>query len=818
MKKQTIGLLVLQFLCFGSWGQDFPHKELVAVGVNKPPVLDGFLSDSCWQKAPIAKDFVTQYPTPGLPMPQASEVKVIYSQEALYIGFYCKDSAPDSILKQLTGRDTEGNSDWCSIIINCYQDGINGLMFAVSATGEQWDGKMLGNSEPDVSWNAVWDCKTRVVADGWCAEFKIPYAAIRFPDVMEQNWDINFAREIRRYRSVGTWNPVNPNGPGDLVQMGILKGIQNIHPPKRIFFYPYASGYYNFGSGSNNFSYNLGLDLKLGLGDAFTLDGTLIPDFGQTISDQKILNLTPFEIQFQDNRQFFMEGTELFNKTGIFYSRRIGGMPIGYFDVFEQLDSNETLSSNPGQAQILNSIKVSGRTKSNTGLGIMNSVTAHTFAEIVNSDGGKRSLQTQPLTNYNVLVIDQNLKNNSYFNLTNTNVTRAGETYDANVTSYIMELKDKRNLFSVSSSGAFSHLAGNRPFKSNGFIQDGFTQSTSINKIKGRYTGSVGYYMESDRYDPNDLGFLQANNSFNQFASISYDLYKNVGPFNKIRASSSIMRSMLYNPMVFTRLEIDGSLLLNTQKFTTFNLSVHSEPVRGMDYFEPRVWGLKYHDFRHTEIGGWISTDYRKRLAADAGGRYGKYENIAREIINARFSPRFRLNDHWMFIYVYSLQQHFNDIGFSTFDGEIPVFGKRDVISHTSVLTVNCAVNPLLSINCRFRHYWGFSNYKALYNLDASGELVNTDFVPTESVNRNFNTFTIDCFLKWNFTPGSYCIVGYKWDQTQEDKVIPSSLWQDMENTWSDIPIAGNTSIRLIYFLDYRLLTKNKGEAIGKFM
>jgi hypothetical protein len=175
-----------------------------------------------------------------------------------------------------------------------------------------------------------------------------------------------------------------------------------------------------------------------------------------------------------------------------------------------------------------------------------------------------------------------------------------------------------------------------------------------------------------------------------------------------------------------------------------------------------------------------------------------------------------------MLIYVYSLQQHFNDVGFSNFDEQfnpgVPIFGRRDVISHTNVFTVNCAINPLMSINCRFRHYWGYSRYHAFFELDDAGELGKSSYQPSASVNRNFNTFTIDCFFRWNFTPGSYCIVGYKWDQTDENNQIPDGLWEDMNNTVNDIPITGNTSVRLIYFLDYRLLTKNKGEAIGKFM
>ena len=83
--------------------------------------------------------------------------------------------------------------------------------------------------------------------------------------------------------------------------MGDLKGIKGIVPPKRVFFYPYISTYSKKEqSGSNEFAYNAGMDLKIGLNEAYTLDATLIPDFGQTISDQLILNLTPYEIQFQE--------------------------------------------------------------------------------------------------------------------------------------------------------------------------------------------------------------------------------------------------------------------------------------------------------------------------------------------------------------------------------------------------------------------------------------------------------------------------------------------------------------------------------------
>jgi len=830
MKKQGVSKFVLQILCFvGLSLSGSSQKVLEASLIKHPPKLDGILEPEVWGNAYKASNFVEQLPVPGGPVRQESEVKVVYTHEALYIGFFCYDNAPDSILKQLSGRDGDGNSDWCAITINCYQDGINGFSFAVSPWGEQWDGRVTaGAGDSDVSWNAVWDCKVHINQTGWCAEFKIPFAALRFPEKAVQEWDINFAREIRRHREVSQWNPVHPNGPGELAQMGKLKGIEDIKTPKRFFLFPYLSSYYNYAEGNpSSFSYNGGMDVKMGLSDAFTLDATLIPDFGQTISDQLILNLTPYEVQFQDNRPFFMEGTELFNKSGVFYSRRIGGTPVGAYGLYQQLQPGESVVSNPMQSQLLNSTKISGRTKGNTGIGIMNGVTSATYATVVGADGSKREVETQPLSNYNVLVMDQNLKNNSYFTLTNTNVTRAGSIYDANVSVYNFEIKDKRNDWSVSSWGAHSLRKGAQYFSSKMLNQKGFSHGAALTRLRGNLTGSAGYYMESDGYNPNDLGYLQANNSWGQYINLVYRLFKPFGPFNKMWSELNVARESLYAPRAFSSLNLDWELGLNTKKFTTYNLSVHAEPVRAYNYFEPRIWGLKFHDFAHVDVGGWVSTDYRKQLAVDIGGKYGVYQNNdGRSIQNFRISPRYRINDHWMLIYVYSLQQHFGDIGFATFHDvkdQTPVFGQRDAISHTNVLTATYAVNPLMSFNCRVRHYWGYSRYHQFYELDANGDLMSTDYQGwndgqvSSRANRNFNSFTVDFFYKWNFTPGSELNFAWKWSQIDEISDIPSDLLTDFKTT-AEIPISGSVSFRLVYFLDYRILTKNRGEAISKFM
>lgn len=216
-----------------------------AIRVELAPDLDGSLKDDCWQNAPVTSGMTMDRPYPGQPLEQKTEIQMVYTDEAVYIAIHNFDSAPDSIYKQLTGRDSEGNSDYCGVSFNCYRDGVTGYFFAVSPLGEQFDARTNGDGEDDETWNAVWYCKTAIVNDGWIAEFKIPFAALRFPEAAEQLWDINFVREVRRTRHHAFWNPVDPAGPAFLAQMGTVEGIKGIKPPRRIFFYPYASSYYN---------------------------------------------------------------------------------------------------------------------------------------------------------------------------------------------------------------------------------------------------------------------------------------------------------------------------------------------------------------------------------------------------------------------------------------------------------------------------------------------------------------------------------------------------------------------------------------------
>jgi len=152
----------------------------------------------------------------------------------------------------------------------------------------------------------------------------------------------------------------------------------------RLSFSPYISGYAEKTPENKNWSYFLrgGLDLRYGINESYTLDMMLIPDFGQVQSDDQILNLTPFEVRYDERRQFFTEATEMFNKCGIFYTRRIGSMPRNYSAPYDSLKANEKVTTNPDETRIINATKISGRNSKGFGVGFFNAMTTNTWGTV----------------------------------------------------------------------------------------------------------------------------------------------------------------------------------------------------------------------------------------------------------------------------------------------------------------------------------------------------------------------------------------------------------------------------------------------------
>jgi hypothetical protein len=222
------------------------------------------------------------------------------------------------------------------------------------------------------------------VDDGWIVEMKIPYRCLRFDNNNIETWGIQFHRSFRRDETQYTWNPIDISKGNIGLYHGELNGLNDLDPPTRLSLYPFVSTVQNNFDGVYESNFNAGLDVKYGLTENFTLDGTLIPDFSHAGFDNITLNLGPFEQTFSDQRQFFTEGIDLFSKGNLFFSRRVGSAPI----TDPVTSENEEVVDFPESVKVLNAIKISGRTGNGLGLGFFNSFTEKAEATIENIESG----------------------------------------------------------------------------------------------------------------------------------------------------------------------------------------------------------------------------------------------------------------------------------------------------------------------------------------------------------------------------------------------------------------------------------------------
>ncbi len=802
-------LVLLSFSLFAknSPGQDTIKPSMTAIRIDQKVKIDGELDEMLWDQAEVISNFTQTSPLAGEAPSRRTEIRLTYDDQAIYIGAIMYDDR-DSVSLTLSQRDQVGNADYFAVSFDPYLNGTIGYSFIVTTAGVQIDAlEQLNWSQ--WNWNAVWESDVMVHQDKWVVEMRIPFSAVRFPKEDVQTWGIGFGRMIRRHREKSNWPFIDPEGGGWISQLGVLNGLKNIDSPLRLSFTPYVSGYIKNYSGSNGYNINGGMDVKYGLNDAFTLDLTLIPDFGQVQFDNQVLNLSPFEVRYNERRQFFTEGTELFNKHGLFYSRRIGGAPINYGNAFNGLSSNEVVEDNPNVTQILNATKLSGRTKKGTGIGIFNAITGAQHAIIRDTETNEvRRFETSPFINYNVLVVDQNLKNNSTVTLTNLSTMRNGETYDANVTGLKLHLFTKGQKYNLRTRGSLTQQF----FDENNIIL-GHRYEIDAGKSSGKFRYNFGYNEMSDTYDRNDLGINQRNNKRRLSASMSYNVFTPKWIFNQMWMSISASHTRLYNPDVYTNGGIDGNFGGMLKNFTSFGVYGGFSPTDSYNYFEPRAEGRYWRDDEYVYTGTWWSTDYNKPFALDGGLNYRGSTAPDRYAIGYSLAPRIRFNDYVNMSFRNNVRYAHNAEGVAVglngipYDGNDPIFAKRDQLTIINTLSANYTINNKMGFTFRLRHYWSKVTYNEFFALNQEGLYDLTDYTGLDADgssyhNNSFNAFTIDAAYRWVFAPGSELSFVWKNSIFSSDNDVQMNYFQNVENLIQN-PATNSFSLKILFYIDY---------------
>ena len=808
MRKPLLGLSLLLIVSSPSFSQS---RSIAANKINESVKLDGNPDDAAWQSISPVSGFVTSTPVFGKKAAE-TEVRITYDNSAVYVLAYMHDD-PKNIKRQLTARDDiDGKDvDVFAIGIDTYNDKQNAFSFKVSAAGVQEDEKI--STIEDNTWNAVWESKVAMKKDGWIAEMKIPFSAIRFSKKDLQTWGIQFSRFRRINNELSTWSPDDPKIGGTMNKWGQWTGLQNILPPVRLSFLPYISGGVRVSPVGDKkvteFLKSGGMDVKYGINESFTLDATLIPDFAQVQSDNIVLNLSPFDIKFEDFRPFFTEGTELFNKAGIFYSRRIGDAPAGSYNVLNLAASNPEyeIIKNPGITRLINGTKFSGRTKGNLGIGIFNALTSSMNAEVLDKDGDSSiHFETEPLTNYNIIVLDQALKHRSSVTFTNTNVLRNKNSRNANVSAVDLSLFDKKNRHYLFVDGIYSTIWGNTG------NYDGYKADVRYQKVSGKlqYLFNVG--AMSDTYDPNDLGFLQNNNQFSYTGNISYVVYKPTKHFLNQRYTVGATNQYLYKPFKWQNFVINSTAFFLMKDFSNILATFQVSPFWSNDFFELRTPGrvLKRPAQYFLNITG--NTDSRKKLFINYSAESGitslpdpAYYGFTLGA-TYKFNERFQMNaeghldnDGANYGYAYSLMTTAVE----------PILGQRTVKTDYSILGAAFNINPLMNLTVRLRHYWSNVVYHHFYDVKPDGYWNERAFSPGHDF--NFNTFNIDMFYTWDFLPGSRITLSWK-NALGAEVYLNQSEYQTYFKNLNQMfasPHSNEVSLKVVYYIDYLNLKRH---------
>ena len=781
------------------------------------PKIDGVINDIQWKKSIPATKFERWMPNNGSYEKKDFEhfVYMGYDDDAIYIAGKFKN--PNKVPVEFSQRDNiwQVNAETFFVSINTYDDNINYQGFQITSSGTQGDTFTSVEISPeDWDFDTVFESKVKLISDGWSMEMKIPYSALRFPNKKIQKWGINFGRKIAESGETYTWNFVDQKNANYAESMGITSEIKNIVPPLRLFFYPYAQSSIDFKDGSKPFSnYSAGMDLKYGISNSFTLDATLIPDFGQVTFDDKELNLSPFEQEFDENRAFFTEGASLFKKAdnqgyqsgNFFYSRRIGEEIE--FDENNFLNNDEEILNYDLKSDLLNSIKITGTTDSGLSIGFINSITDNAYARVMNKKTGEtRKEKISPLTNYNILTFTQQVVNEfSTVSFANTNVYRASKDFEnSNNLALVFDLFDNQRKFNVngiiynSDSPSYSKTKG-------------FRGSLNIQELTGNLRYGLGWTGVDANYFQNDLGFYSLRNDQRFTVEINYLTFESTKIYNKIEGYLFISERSRFFPKVLKSRGGRTGIDITTPELNRIGIDFdYTSSYKNYD--EPRKENIYIIDPAEFEFEFSFNSDERKKFkySIDLEHSYGVGEEFNERKRNFEYGLGFgiRANNKLNLDYNFNKAINKDDIGF-IFESDDIYFGNRDVKSIENNLSLNFNFDSYKSINLKIRQFWSSANYiNSFYVLSPNGSRILSnkninDFNP----NTNFNLWNFDLGLNWEFAPGSMATLLYRNNLFNQDNTSGLSYYTSTKELFEK-PINHQISLRINYFVDFNIFKK----------
>jgi hypothetical protein len=818
--RAALSLLLLTLLPSAAGAQVTSHpngreRPVVAAARATGPIhVDGRLDEPSWAQAQPVSGFTQVDPEEGQPVSERTEARVLYDDEAIYIGVRLYDRERPTM--RLGRRDMDlMDSDWLGVVIDSYHDHRTGFSMDLNPAGVQRDAiktMVDGQEEDDMSWDPVWDAKATVDEDGWTAEYRVPFSQLRFGDAAEQTWGIQLERVIGRRREYAVLSFTPKSESGGIPTFANLVGLRDIRPGHRLEVLPYAvARAERVDPGANPFRTDSeylgsgGVDLLYRVTSDFALNASLNPDFGQVEADPAVVNLSVYETFYEEKRPFFVEGGEIFNfgrnTSGgqLFYTRRIGRTP--------QLAAPTPASDAPDVTTILGAGKLSGKTASGWSLGVIEAVTDREDARYLGADGGEERFGIEPLTNYLVARArrDSNQGRTSFGAMvTAVNRDLATDPMKASLRSSAysggvdLTLQSPSRLWVLSGSAAFSRVAGSREAMlrvqraSNHYFQrpdadhlavdssatflDGYSIGASVARQGGtHWRGNLAVAATSPAFEVNDLGYQTRTDRRDVQGGLTY-VQNTPGRF---------LRNYSLNGSTRWEHNYDWERI---NAFTAVQLT-----LRTLNFWGSAIQVQRQHrslDDRNTRGGpmkerpaGWngfvhVGSDTRKPLSVmttvyGAKDDYGSW-NAGAELFAMVRAPRWNVSLGPLFTRSYEQAQYLTtvkDAHATETYGAYYLFAPLRQTTVAMETRLDFTFTPKLSFQLYAQPFISSGDYGRAGSLKAPqtqafvywpGKLPDFDF--------NYRSLRGTAVLRWEYRPGSTFYLA--WQQSREDYAL----------------------------------------------
>jgi len=789
------------------------RPEVHARRATGPIRVDGRLDEADWAAAEPATGFTQVDPEEGQPVSERTEARVLFDDDALYIGVRLWDRQP--VNERLGRRDMDLlDSDWLGVVIDSYHDHRTAFSFDLNPAGVQRDAvKSMGaggQEQDDLSWDPVWEGRATKDEGGWTAEYRIPFSQLRFGAETDPVWGIQIERVIGRRREYSVLAFTPKSEQGGIPAYGHLVGLRDVEPGQRLEVLPYAvTRSEHLDPGQNPFRkdaeqvYSGGMVFLYRVSSDFALNASINPDFGQVEVDPAVINLTVYETFFQEKRPFFIEGSEIFdfgrNTSGgrLFYSRRIGRTP--------QSRPPTPLADVPDVTTILGAGKLTGKTASGWSVGVLEAVTQEETARYLTQDGTRARWVAEPMTNYFVGRVRRDGRAGqssvgTMLTATNrdlgTDALRAAfrETAYAGGIDFRHEWAnrswalrgsfvgsriggDSRSIVAVQRYG--NHFfqrpdAGYLEVDSTATSMSGYSAGLALGKQAGEHwRGELAVAATSPAFEVNDLGYQTRTDRKDASLNLSYlenrpgDFFRNYSATGTVRYEHNYANQRILGIWAlylrFRHLSW-WSGVLNAQYHPTAN---DDRSTRGGPLMErPALW----------TVGGEFSSDPRRSITYGiglGGGKdaYGGWTFSTGGRIGIKASSRWNLTLSPAVDRAYTVAQY---VGTVPDPDAVRTYGAHYLFAPLRQTTVSVETrldftfDPHLSFQLYAQPFISSGDYSGVaelsaprsYTFDAwSGTLPNLDF--------NYRSLRGTAVLRWEWRPGSTLFLA--WQQARAD-------------------------------------------------